>query len=43
MWFTVKKNHKCYKIMFKIYLKILILKTDFNWIFMNNLLVVLLF
>ena len=43
MWFTVKKNHKCYKIMLNIYLKILILKTDFNWIFMNNLLVVLLF
>ena len=29
VWLKAKKNHKCYKIIFKIYLSILIIKNQF--------------
>jgi hypothetical protein len=43
MWLKIKKNCKYDKIIFEIYLKNLIIKNNLNWIFMNNLLLVLLF
>jgi hypothetical protein len=38
-----QKHYKCEKIIFKIYLKILRIKKKLNWIFRNNLLLVVLF
>jgi hypothetical protein len=43
VWSKAKTNHKCNKIIFKIYLQVLRIKNYLNWIFINNLLLVLLF